>query len=624
MPFEQPPLFATNPAKVGVLLTELREGKLALPEFQRSFIWPARNTARLLSSLMARYPAGAILTWRAGDHKLADRPVEGGPAIPQGVGLPERLVLDGQQRLTSLYRAYHAIGEARFNVVLGQFVDRESFDLTDPDEIDWDWVVKAYEPTAKQRKALKNGGELPEYQRLEWQLEHWEFPVDRLAESGGFDVWLDKLVATLPPGKDVDLCKGRLREVRDRYLNQLTQYEFPVIQLTSSASLRAVCRIFETLNTNTVKLGVFEILTARFYPDVAGVDLRAMWKEAKANHVVLRDPIADKDPDGYGIDPYTILQVITLRIHGSPQQKVVIDKLTASDVKRNWDSVVAALKAVIEHLRDACGVIHRDLLSYQMLLVPLSAAWMERATMNGPAQGAALSKLERYFWASAFTTNFDQGGASQAELDYRQLVKWLHDEKAPGTNNAVTPEAIGKLEISAQTLLTATVRKKALFRAIMALTAKAGAKDFHTGQPLAPSIYAGSKYDSHHVFPSKRLSDHDRETGIDPQGHGAELILNRALIGASTNRRIKAKKPSVYLSDIEDEGVDIADIFDSHLIDAEALVADDYGTFIMRRLQRIVDKVEQLTGKVVTPLPDDAVASGDAADDEEAGDDEGL
>ncbi|HWT91541.1 MAG TPA: DUF262 domain-containing protein [Solirubrobacteraceae bacterium] len=607
-------LFQSHPEKVMNLLGEIESGRLAVPDFQRSFIWPARNTARLLGSIMARYPAGAILTWRPGQHALGHRAVEGAPTVEQ-IGLPERLILDGQQRLTSLYRALHASGESRFTVALENFIDRDTFAARDVEAIDWETAVVAHEPNAKQRRAKANG-ELPLYETEDWQIENWQFPIDHLAEPSGFDKWMAKLVKALPAGMDKELCQERMWQVRDSYLVQLQQYEFPVITLLPTAGLSAVCRIFETLNTNAVKLGAFAILTARFYPD--GIDLRARWKEAKKKHALLRDPGEDKDVYGYAVDPYTVLQIISARRHGSPQQKVVTSDLTADDVKADWEAAVDALAAVINHLRGDCGVIHRDLLPYSMLLVPLTVGWLEREGLAGPEKAAALRKLERYFWASSFTTNFDQGGASQAEKDCRELAGWIRSESRDG--EPVMPEAVGKLTISAQTLLTATVRKKALLRATMALGASAGSKDFHTGERLQASTYVQRKYDSHHLVPKKCLSGSGPT--IDPGGHSSELILNRALIDSSTNRRIGAKKPSTYVAEIFDEDVDAGAILASHLIDVDALRADDFDVFIRSRLSLLIDAIESATEKTVTPLPADAAVSGVDADSD--ADDDGL
>jgi hypothetical protein len=172
--------------------------------------------------------------------------------------------------------------------------------------------------------------------------------------------------------------------------------------------------VFERLNTNAVKLGPFEILSAKFFKE--GVNPRQLWAAARDEpNSVLGDPAITKDQGGYAIDPYLILQIISALTHNSPQQKAVLNDLTAADIKKEWGRVVLALKRVIEWLRDSCGVIHRELLPYQAALIPMTGGWLARDALTGPKQAAALTKIEQFFWATVFTTNYDQGGASQAE-----------------------------------------------------------------------------------------------------------------------------------------------------------------------------------------------------------------
>ena len=89
------------------LLREVSDGHAQLPEFQRGWVWPDRNIASLLASISMGYPAGTLMMLRTGgDVRFKLRPVEGATP-PPGVR-PERLILDGQQRLTSLFQALTA------------------------------------------------------------------------------------------------------------------------------------------------------------------------------------------------------------------------------------------------------------------------------------------------------------------------------------------------------------------------------------------------------------------------------------------------------------------------------------------------------------------------------------
>lgn len=594
-------LFQTHPETVKDLLIEINGRKLALPEFQRDFIWEPEKTASLLSSLMARYPAGSLLLWRPQVVDIEVRNVADAPSLPDPLepGYPARLVLDGQQRLTALFRALKGLTEETYFVCLDAFIDTVDFRLKDPDEIDWDAAVEARELTGAERRALGKGGE-PAHGALSWQLEHWRFPIGRVR----FDRWTDGLLDAVDEADERLRRRDVLRDFESAYLSQLTDYEFPVTTLTDEASLIAVCSVFEKLNTNAVPLGPFEVLTAKFYK--SGTRLRRLWDQARESHSVLRDPETDKDQGGFAVDPYTVLQVVSLRVHESPQKRIVTKKLTAGDVEAHWDDAVLALRRVIEHLRDTEGVIHRDLLPYRAILVPLAGAWLERSKLPPQKHGAALTKITRYFWASVFTTNFDQGGASQAEKDYGDLVAWLSDETRPAHegNGEVprVPEAVSDLSIAAETILGATVKKTALLKGLMALTIRAGARDFHKGQRLTQAVYIEDKVNSHHLFPKRRLSDGNPATGIDPQGFNAELILNRALIDAKTNGRILAKKPSAYVASMREEDEDADAVLASHLIDAESLASDDYRRFLVRRLAIVCKEIKEVTGKEVLPL----------------------
>src|SRR5215203_3705857 len=129
-----------------------------------------------------------------------------------------------------------------------------------------------------------------------------------------------------------------MRSAKKLYLDQLSGYSFPVVTLTMDASLAAVCRIFETLNSNAVKLGVFEVLTARFYASKPSVDLRALWAESKKKHKILQDSLAKGDDNkfGFSVDPYTVLQVIALRRLNTLQQRKLTNGLTSQHIKEDW------------------------------------------------------------------------------------------------------------------------------------------------------------------------------------------------------------------------------------------------------------------------------------------------
>ncbi len=87
------------------VLKSIRDGKTQLPEFQRNFVWDDEHIKSLLASVSLSYPIGAVMMLQAGgtEFRLKPRLVEG--AAPKDEVHLERLILDGQQRLTSLFQA---------------------------------------------------------------------------------------------------------------------------------------------------------------------------------------------------------------------------------------------------------------------------------------------------------------------------------------------------------------------------------------------------------------------------------------------------------------------------------------------------------------------------------------
>lgn len=114
-----------HPLKVRELLDEIDRGEVLLPEIQRAYVWKGPQVAKLLESLYREYPTGQILLWDTSESPVT-KPLQSA-SVPAGVrsGHP-KIVLDGQQRLTSLYKALRN-GDERINVYFN--LETEHFQL---------------------------------------------------------------------------------------------------------------------------------------------------------------------------------------------------------------------------------------------------------------------------------------------------------------------------------------------------------------------------------------------------------------------------------------------------------------------------------------------------------------
>ncbi|GAA0952173.1 DUF262 domain-containing protein [Kribbella koreensis] len=575
--YDADPVFQANPAHLEYLLQRIDAGSLAIPDFQRDFTWEPRRTATLLRSMMSRFPAGTFLFWAIGadNNMFGWRSIEGAPTRTTH---PQELILDGQQRLTSLYRALNNAGDERFFLSIQEFLtlpSEASIDgrLRDQEEIDFEAAAFWYPVESKEAK------------NLETRAARIAAHVIAVDEHRNFDEWLDEYAEHYSSEMDEKATKALLRRFRERYLTPLRSYGFPVVTLPSTTKIEAVATVFETLNSTGKALGPFELLTARYYPDK--VHLRDLWDQALVDHEILGD---------FAVDAYSLLQAVTLRAHNSAQRSDVLRKLTAADVQAHWDAVARGFARSLELLQAECGVVTPRLLPYSMILVPMAAVWEDIAKVKGPEQVNILGRLKKFFWCTVFSTNYDQGANSQASADYSKLKYWLFDPSKEA------PEAVASFSLSASTLKAATTRRKALYAGLLALTVTAGARDFHTGLKLTADRVRADKIDSHHVFPKAFLAGMKDDSG---KAANSELALNRALIDPVTNKAIGAKAPSVYFADLRDTvgEKELVEILGSQLIDAndddDPMREDDYVGFVARRLEDVVSVIESVTGHAV-------------------------
>ena len=149
-----------------------------------------------------------------------------------------------------------------------------------------------------------------------------------------------------------------LTQINERWIKTIDDYHFPVVTLSADTDGAALCTIFETLNRTGVKLSVFELLTARFWPH--DLNLRQLWDEACAKHPIIAD---------FGVDPYYLLQAVALASRKAPScKRSDVLNLKSEDVKEWWPKVVAGLHLGLDILRDDCKVMLPKWLPYQTML----------------------------------------------------------------------------------------------------------------------------------------------------------------------------------------------------------------------------------------------------------------
>jgi hypothetical protein len=521
------------------LVQMVEDGKLAIPEFQRPFVWKPAAVADLLVSVARRWPIGTLLLLE-GPQDFAVRPLAEAPELNN----VELLLLDGQQRMTALYRALgDHVGDEIYYVDFEAL--REEGELTD-DHI-----------RVRQRKAFQR-----QYPDLSRRARGGVALVREVADPDQFQEWLQQ-----HEPDDLKLYS----QLRNAQLVGLQDYQLPGVRLKRDIGFDVLAKIFETINRTGVRLATFDLMVARMYP--RDFDLRQEWKDAQEQNEELRK---------FDVDGMELLRLIALlellrevreevtprRVHGIRQGDVLA--LNAEVVKRDWSRAVAAYVSALRLVREHCGVANKDLLPAPTMLLPIASTLAAESV-----QGELIA--ERFFWAAGLTQGYAQGANTRAVKDARELQ--AHNEGGP------VPEVLQRAAVDEDTLVDSRRRNEVLLRTINCLLVRDGARDWLSGVRLDE---VDGDLAERPIFPEHWL----RSRGII-----SDALVNWTLQTKETDNELDDSEPR----DIAARPNLVASAVQSQDVDVEALVDNDWATFSGLRGRALRERLEALVREVREP-----------------------
>ena len=591
--------FKANGVLLKNLLDEIKEGEIQLPDFQRGWVWDDQRIKDLLASISRGFPIGAVMTLNAGgDVQFESRLVEG--VASRGKVLPEQYLLDGQQRLTSLYQALLFDGPVetrdrpggRRVIKRWYYLDIEK--TLDPTVDHEDAIIGVSED----RVIRSNFGrdvvrDLSSQQR---EFEHHMIPTEMVMDymDWGFDYgnyWQKR--GGHPHGDPTSFFKA----FRNSVLDNFNRYQVPVINLGKETSKEAVCTVFEKVNTGGVTLSVFELVTASFAAE--GFRLRQDWAERQtrlySDFGVLQ-----------GIDDDQFLQAVTLLATQARRRNAIAENrplnqrpgvdcrrasildLQLSEYQEWADLVEAGFRHAADFLISQF-VFTKGNVPYNTQIVPLAALFVELGKKLVPAK--AKEKLERWFWCGVLGETYGSAVETQFANDLVQVARYIRggDE----------PELMTQANFVPERLFSLRTRNSAAYKGLFALQMKCGAADWGTGDPLVLAAVRRKSIDIHHIFP-KRWCEKVAQPAIPPVLY--DSIINKTPIDSDTNRIIGGRAPSRYLPLLRKDYIDggkLKCILKAHWIDPERLEEDDFRHCFVERGQAMLDLINRTMGKPI-------------------------
>ena len=608
--------FDSTKTALSKLLEQIVDGQIQLPDFQRGWVWDDSHIRSLLVSIARSFPIGSIMLLEAGGTaRFQIRLVEGVVAAPEGD--VEKLILDGQQRLTSLTQVLKISAPVKTKddkgreVQLLYYIDIEKA-LAGNSSLDEAIIAVDEKLTLRTNfgrdVVLDLGSQKKEF-------EAFCFPCNQILNS---DKWEEGLMA-------YDAAKfARYMEFRRRVLNAFREYQVPVIELKKETSKEAVCLVFEKVNTGGVPLSVFELATATYAAD--GFNLRDDWFGRVNENVLGRHSKFVAKPLLRDIEPTEFLQGLSL-LHTLELRRADIaagrtgKELTAVSAKR--EHVLALPLDAYKKWADALtngffeadrflrmeGFHHPKFLPYRSQLIPLGAAmvhlkerWLEPVIRQ---------KIARWYWCGVLGELYGGAIETRIALDLQNLLAWIAE---PTASEPVTVVAAGFQPSRLDTLRT---RTSAAYRGIYVLLQRQGSRDFFWKVRMVDLDRDECKIDIHHIFPR----DWCEKQGITPKVFNS--IINKTPISYKANRMIGGKAPSKYLEQIQTHmqvqitAAEQDEILKSHAIDPRLLRSDNFTGFFAARKETLLNIVEEAMGKSILPAGGDAPAEDDADEESE-------
>ena len=529
MPFDSPDYDLSE------LMKDVGNCRIQLPDFQREWKWDDDRISSLLASISLGYPIGVVMLLEVGgaDVRFKPKPLAG--VTGTNPVDPKHLLLDGQQRLTSLYQALaskQAVDTvdpknkklkrwyyASIPVALDPYADPEDVILSIPEDRivreDFGRVVVA------------------DYSSKEKECAAEVFPLSLVFDNAAIFDWGGSYTSQDPERTQ------RWNQFYSEFLENFVRYKLPAIILDRTTPKEAVCTVFEKVNTGGVPLNVFELLTATFAAD--GFELKKDWAERKER--------LDRKRALQGVQNTDFLQAVALlatrqrRLDHDGQGLPPAISCKRRDILRlTKDEYVAWAEPVTKALEWSADflslehIFRSEDVPYRTQLVPLSAI---RVALGVQADGLAVrDRLREWFWCGVLGELY--GGTTETRFarDLDQVPPWVLDGAPP-------PITVDEATFRANRLLTLKTRNSAAYKGIYALVMRQESYDWAKHHRIDLQAFFDFAVDIHHIFPKSWCE----KNGID--GNRRESIINKTALSAETNRAIGGRSPAEYVRTLE-------------------------------------------------------------------------
>lgn len=525
------------------LISDIDSGRVKIPQFQREYVWSKEDAAKLIDSVLRGYPIGTFILWKTRDTLRSIRDIGGLKLKDAPEGDSVYYVLDGQQRITSLYAGIKGVSIKREN-----FKNKKVNIIEDFSQI----YINLTAEENDEQIVVTNIDMLNEMQYISLK-ELLDANFTQIFRKFNHDELINQI---------------------ETYRTKIQNYQFSVVELTN-APIEVATEVFTRLNTGGKTLTVFEIMSAKMYDEENSFDLAEKHDEF----------LADLETNRFGaISNTVVLQLISLILNKDCAKKSILST-NKVDFIEIWDKTIDATKSTIDYFRTFYRIPVSGLLPYDSLLVPF--AYFFYFNNSKKPDDFQRKWLQDYFWRCCLSSRFSSGVESKMAQDIKKIESILSKEE---------PEQLEGIDVSLSSLEQNgrfTVGR-AYIKALICILAYHEPKSFDDGAKVMldnDHLKMSTSKNYHHFFPRAYLSK--KKIDEDKINH----IANITLVDDFLNKqKIRDKAPSVYMKEYVAGNGNIVKTMKSHLIDdldSWGIWTDEYETFFDKRLAAIQKELKE-------------------------------
>ncbi|MCS4489774.1 DUF262 domain-containing protein [Corynebacterium sp. ES2775-CONJ] len=558
------------------LFARVDRGDIQLPDFQREYRWDVDQIRTLIISVLRGDPIGAFMALDTRNEVLRFRPRPLAGAPDHGLG-PGMLLLDGQQRLTTLYHCLRGGGivesvDFRHKRVRRRFyvnVERATAEEIIPDD-----AVIAVDEQGVVCSHFGPSAQLPD---SDTASTYGYIPVADLLFEKGTDLLFDIAVAS-----SHDVAK----KFYTRVIKPLVRYQIPIIRLDRDTAQAGIGSIFAHANSVGQQMDVFELITAIFAAQDQNFHLADDWRKTQR--------VLNAHPALAEIGRTEFLTAVALyctynkgKASGFRQS---ILQLTLEEYKEAAENLRSAFEHVGDFLTERC--IHSiDQVPYSAQLVPLAAirALLDDSVLDNQA---ALDRLNRWFWCGVFGELYGSPAVMvRTSQDVDEVTKWILDYN--NSRGVPEPKTIAQARFVESRLHSATPHS-GLYKGIYALIMGRGAIDWRSNSRFDGENFHALSTHFRKIFPTEWCAENGIEEFL------SDSVLNRTPMSRRTYVMLEQNSPARYLHRIQLKSLlDDAEfdaVLNSHLIDSHLLFSANAREFFHDRRHKILKMIESAMG----------------------------